>query len=168
MSGRLRTKQQAPVEAVAAILENYANRAVFRGFSRGPARTGRAVFKMMWHRDRLFELLVDVPRKILRFPVVLPEIPARSDMYAELCDFVRSRQSEALPEHRRVDPAKTAFRCGNKAGNVSLTAGVKDGDFEYAARKIVHLVHEIYMDFLMDGRYYDYLVETFNLDPDKM
>ncbi len=35
------------------------------------------------------------------------------------------------------------------------------------ARKLIHPVHEGYMDFLNDGRYYEYMAETFDLDPDK-
>ncbi len=36
-----------------------------------------------------------------------------------------------------------------------------------AHRQLIHLVHEIFMTFLLDGRYYEYMVETFDLDPDK-
>jgi hypothetical protein len=153
---------------VANILENYATRAVFRGFSQGPVSKGRATFKMLWHRDRFFELILDVPRKTLRFPVVLPNVPAGSSMYSEFRQFILSRQSDALPEHRRIDNSKADARCGNKGGDVSITLTVKNGDFEYAVRKLINLVHETYMVFLFDGRYYDYLVETFDLDPDKM
>jgi hypothetical protein len=156
------------VTLVAGILENYATRGLFRGFSQGPATKGRATFKMLWHRDRLFELILDVPRKTLRFPALLPEVPADSPMYAEFREFVESRQSADLPEHRRIDKEKATVRCGNKGGNVSVTLAVNDGDFEYGTRKLIALAHETYMVFLFDGRYYDYLVETFNLDPDKM
>jgi len=153
---------------VAGILENYAARGVFRGFSRGPAGKGRANFKMLWHRDRLFELILDEKRAAMRIPVVLPEVTAGSSMYRELQEFVASRHSEAVPEHRRIHIAKSRIRCSNRAGNASLTATALDGDYEYALRKLINLVHEIYLDFLLDGRYYEYMVETFNLDPDRM
>ena len=123
---------------------------------------------MLWHRDRLFDLILDTKRKTLRFPVVLPEVPASSSMYRELREFVASRCSDRMPEHRRIDVSKARVQCGNRAGNVSLTVTVLDGDFDYAARKLIHLVHEVYMDFLFDGRYYEYMIETFNLDPDRM
>jgi hypothetical protein len=35
------------------------------------------------------------------------------------------------------------------------------------ARKLIRLVYEIFLTFLLDGRYYEYLVENFNLDPDR-
>jgi hypothetical protein len=157
-----------PIELVAGILENYANRGTFKGFSRGTVRGGIATFKILWHRDRFFDLALDTHKKTLRFPVVLPEIPAGSSMYREFKEFVESRQSESLPEHRRIDRKKAVARPSNRSGNVALTLTVKNGDYEYGARKLIHLVHEVFLVFLYDGRYYDYMVETFDLDPDHM
>lgn len=155
-------------EEVAAILEDYAKRGVFRGFSRGPARGGKAVFKMLWHRDRNFELILDPERNTLRFPVVLPEVPKDSGMYADFQRFVSARFAEDLPDHRRIDNRKASVRCLNRKGDVSLSMTVLDGDYAYSARKLVNLVHEVFLVFLFDGRYYDYLVETFDLDPDRL
>ena len=151
------------VDLVAGILENYADRGVFRGFSKEP---GRARFKMLWHRDRLFEMILDVAKKTLRMPVVLPDAP--KSMYREFQEWVEARHSDELLEHRRIDSMKARLRCGNRGGNVSLTLTVKDGDFEYGTRKLIHAVHETYLTFLADGRYYDYMVETFDLDPDRL
>lgn len=152
---------------VAEVLKSYADRGVFRGFSAGPAHAGRATFKILWHRDRSFDLILDVPRKTLRFPVVLPEVPAKSPMYREFREFVESRHSPALPGHRRIDRRKARLRAGAHGGNASLTLTVKGADFEYGVRKLIHTVHEIYMVFLFDGRYYDYMLETLELDPDR-
>jgi len=54
----------------------------------------------------------------------------------------------------------------NRGGTVALTVKALDGDVEYATRGLINLVHEIYLVFLMDGRNYDYMIETFDLDPD--
>ena len=166
----MRTK--SVVDLVADILENYATRGVFRGFSRefsqGPARKGQATFKMMWHHDRYFELVLDVPKHTLRCPAVLPSVPRDSSMHREFKEFLEYNQSEERPPHRRIDPAKVGIRSGNRAGNVSLTFTVKDGDYEYGARKTIHLMDEIFKIFLQDGPYYEYLVENFGVDPDKV
>ncbi len=154
------------VDLVGGILENYANRGFFRGFSRGPVRGGKAFFKILWHRDRVFELILDTNKRSLRFPVVLPQVPADSSMYRELRDFVASRQSADVPEHRRIDPAKARIAAANRAGNISLTLKLADTDYEYATRKFINLVHEIFMVFLLDGPYFEYMVEVFDLDPD--
>ena len=165
----LRTKARAlkadsTIESVAAILQGYADRAVFRGFSRGPVRGGRTIFKITWHRDRLFDLILDTRKHTLAFPLVLPMILPRSEMYRKFQDFLKSRSSKNVPAHRRIDPKKALVRCANRRGNVSLTMQVFKGDYEYAARKLIHLVHEVYLDFLQE--YFDYQVEAFDLDPD--
>ncbi len=157
----------ATIGLVTAILEGYAAKAVFRGFSAHPHTNGKATYRMVWHYDRSFELLLDVPKKTLRFPAVLPGVPPRSPMYRELQAFLKARQSEELPEHRRVNPAKARLTLANQRGAVSLKLTMKDADFRYATRKMIHVVHEIFMVFLVDGPYFEYMVEQLGLDPDR-
>jgi len=88
-------------------------------------------------------------------------------MYRELQAFLQERQSEQMPEHRRVNPAKARLALGNKRGSISVTVTVKDGDFDYATRKIIHIVHEIFLIFLVDGPYFEYMVEHLGLDEDR-
>jgi hypothetical protein len=164
---RLPTSKPNVTGVVTAILEGYAQKAVFRGFSAHPGRGGKATFKLVWHYDRPFELLLDAPKKTLSFPVVLSGVPARSTMYRDLQSFLKSHQSDEVPEHRRVNPAKARLQSKNLRGTVSITVTAKDGDFDYATRKIIHIVHEIFMVFLVDRPYYDYMVEHLGLDPDR-
>jgi hypothetical protein len=152
---------------VAGILENYANRGTFKGFSRGPDHAGTARFKILWHRDRFFDLILDTKKKTLRFPLVLPEVPAGSAMYREFKQFVESRHSATLPDHRRIDPKKAVIKPSNRSGTVALTATAKNSDYDYATRKLIHLVHEVYLVFLQEA-HYDYLTEVLNLDPDHL
>ena len=159
--------RNATIALVTAILEGYAAKAVFRGFSAHPRTKGKATYRMVWHYDRSFELLLDVPKKTLRFPSVLPGVPPRSPMYRELQAFLKARQSEELPEHRRVNPAKARLTLANQRGAVSLKLTMKDADFRYATRKMIHVVHEIFMVFLVDGPYFEYMVEQLGLDPDR-
>jgi len=156
------------IDLVAAVLAGYAERRVFQGFSRGPVSGGKASFQIAWHRGRVFELAFDARAGTLRMPDLLTGIPADLSMDEDLKAFIRSRQSDELPDHRRLDARKTQVRIYNRGGNILLVMKIKDGDSEYAVRKLVHLINEIYLTFLTDGKYFDYLVETFNLDPDRM
>ncbi len=156
------------IDIVAAVLAGYAERRVFHGFSRGPISGGKASFQIVWHRGRVFELAFDARAGTLRVLNLLTGIPAESSMHEDLKAFIRSRQSDALPDHRRLDARKTQVRTYNRSGNILLVIKVMDGDSEYAVRKLVHLINEIYLTFLADGKYFDYLVDTFNLDPDRM
>jgi hypothetical protein len=137
---------------------------VFRGFSPGPVKNGRATFKILWHRDRVFNLVVDTRAGKMMFPLLLPAFDA--SMTRELNAFIASRQSKDVPEHRRIDPKKAVARASRRAGNVGLTLVLKGHDYEYGIRKLIHLVNEIFLAFLSEGRYYEYQVETFELDPD--
>ncbi len=146
------------------LLENYASRGIFRGFSRGAATASRASYKIVWHRSQEFELIFDVRKASLRMPSVLPAVgPA---MFEHLSSWIAEQQSAETLEHRRIDSAKARVECAMRGKDAALTVTAVDGDVEYAVRKLIHLVHEIYLSFLHDGRYYDYLIETFNLDPD--
>lgn len=159
--------RDSTVALVTGILEGYAAKAVFRGFSAHPGARGQASYRMIWHHDRPFEMFLDVGKKTLQFPEVLPGVPPRSAMYRELKAFLKLKQSEDLPEHRRVNPAKARLASGTKRGTVSITIRVEDGDFDYAARKIIHIVHEIFLIFLVDGPYFEYMVEQLGLDEDR-
>ena len=138
---------------------------MFRGFSAGPAKRGRATFKILWHRERLFDLTVDTRKRTLTFPLLLPAFDA--SMTRELNAFIASRQSRDVPEHRRIDRKKAVVRASRRAGNAALSLTLKGNDYEYGIRKLIHLVHEIFLTFLSEGRYYEFQVETFELDPDR-
>jgi hypothetical protein len=158
-------KAESAPDVVARRLRHYAERGVFRGF--GPATgNGKSTYRILWHRGRSFELTLDAKRKSLRFACVLPAVPPDSDMYHAFKAFVRARRSDDIPAHRHIDPARAEMRTYNRTGDIALTLRVKDGDFDYGTQKLVHLVHEIYLDFLCDGRYRDYMVAHLGLDPD--
>ena len=159
--------REASVAVVTEVLEGYAEKAVFRGFSAHPLTQGRAKYRMIWHHDRPFEMSLDAKEKKLQFAGVLPGVPARSPMYRELQAFLKARQSDELPEHRRVNAAKARLAWSNQRGAVSITLTAKDGDFDYATRKIVQIVHEIFLIFLVDGPYFEYMVRHLGLDEDQ-
>lgn len=154
-------------DIVASVLEDYARRGVFRAFSRSRTSRRRSTFRVVWHYRRPYELVYDASRGALRLRQFLPNIEASSAMYRELKAFIKSRCDEALPEHRRIDPERAVIRTRNQGGLVSLSVESLERDPEYATKKLVQLVHEIFLSFLRDGPYYEYLVENFDLEPDE-
>lgn len=161
-------RERSDSEVVGEILEEYARRGVFRAFSRGPDRGSRAAFRVLWHYDRYYDVLFDEVRGTLRIALLLPNVPQDSALYRELKAFLRSRSSDQLQEHRRIDPQRAVVRPYNRGGNVSLTLRSLGGDPEYVTRRLVQLVHEVFVSFLRDGPYYEYLIETFDLEPDEV
>jgi hypothetical protein len=157
-------KAREAISIVRNLLEDYAKRGVFRGFSRESVRNGVASFKMIWHRDRVFDLIVDTEKKTIVIPVALPCVP--SDLYKNFKAFVESHHAVSLPDHRRIEKTKARVRCANHRGSVSVTLAVKDGDYEYGLQRLIHLIHETFVIFLLDGMYRDYVVEQLGADPD--
>lgn len=145
-------------------MEDYAKRGVFRGFSKQAVRNGVAAFKMIWHRDRVFDLIVDTKKKTVMIPALLSGVPA--NIYKDFKEFVESHRAASLPDHRRIEKTKARIRCANHRGTVSLTLIVKDNDYEYGLQRIIHLAHETFVIFLLNGMYRDYLVEQLGVDPD--
>jgi len=119
---------------------------------------------MQWHKNQFFDLVFDARKHSLRFPVVLPK--TSREMYENFKRFVALRQSEETLEHRRIDPKKVRISCSHKNGNISLLFIARDSDDEYATQELIHLMHEVYLDFLQD--YYEYMIKTFNLDRDQI
>jgi len=113
---------------------------------------------------RLFELQVDPVQKTISLPRVLPGVPA--ELYTDFKEFVREHHAANLPLHRRIETTKARLRCANHRGHVSLTITVKDGDYEYALQRLIHLVHETFLIFLANGAYRDYRIAQLGVDPD--
>ena len=154
------------VALVGDTLEEYAARGVFKGFSRRETGRRKALYSVHWHRNQLFEFTYDGAKQSMRIACVLPQVPARSAMYREFKLWLKARQEESLPDHRRCDSAKVQLKTYNRGGDIALTLQMLDDDLEYSVRKLVSLVNEIYLDFLSSGLYFDWLIETFDLDPD--
>ncbi len=138
-------------------LQSYADRGVFRGFSE--SKPGQ--FKFVWLLQHPMELQLDAAKHELRFKQLLPGLPARSALYAELKQFIEQRHDRALPEHRRVDRRRAEVTCSNRGGLVSLTLTVKKNQYEYGVNRIVNLVHELFLH--LREHHPEYLVENFNV-----
>jgi len=157
-------KTRSSIDQVNSLLEGYAKRGVFRGFSRQPAPDGAAAFKLVWFHNCVFDLIVDTRKKTISIPVVLPRVPA--DIYENFKAFVHSHHDESLPEHRRTDKTKARLRCAKNHGNASIGLMVRDGDYVYALQRLINMVHETFVIFLLDGRYRDYVVEQLGANPE--
>src|SRR4051794_32257538 len=92
------------VQHVTDLLENYASRGIFRGFSRGAATASRASYKIVWHRNREFELVFDARKSTLKMPSVLPAV--FPEMFEHLKSWIAEQQSAETLEHRRIEPSK--------------------------------------------------------------
>lgn len=157
MSRKSAAQQTKLLGIVREGLQAYADRGIFRGFSE--VKTGQ--FKFVWLIQHQMELIVDTAKGELRFRQLLPGIPAKSVLYAELKSFIQYRHDRDLPEHRRIDPKRAELSCANRSGFVSISLKVKNNQYEYGVNRIVNLVHELFLH--LREAHPDYLVENFDV-----
>jgi hypothetical protein len=43
---------------------------------------------------------------------------------------------------------------------------VQDGDYEYATRRLIHLVNELFLAFLREAQYVEYMVTHVGMNPE--
>ena len=156
-----------PGEHAGLTLRGYAERGVFRGFAAAERDDGRQDFEFRWLAGATFRVRLDPRARRLVFSDVLPDVPQRSAMDRALRAWVRERSSARLPAHRRIDPRRLAVACTTRGGKMSIAlelrrraASTAGADWEYAARKGVALVNEIFHGFLR-GPYHEYMVRNF-------
>jgi hypothetical protein len=150
---------------VLAAFQHYAARGSFRSLTASVVGS-RTEFRFTWLRDVAFRVVFDPARRTLTFAGMLPAIGARSEMDRSLRAFVRRHTSHEVPEHRRADPRRVAVKVVNRGGAASLVFTLITSDVDYGVRKAVHLAYDVLQDFLSDGRYVEYCVEHFNLNPE--
>ena len=85
---RTRTPSEDGLAAVREQLRAYADRGVFRGLAERPARAGRHQFEFQWLARWPFILRYAPSTGAITFHNLLPDVPARSPLYAELKRFI--------------------------------------------------------------------------------
>jgi hypothetical protein len=149
------TKQS--LQIVRESLQAYADRGLFRGFNE--SRSGQ--FEFVWLLQHAMTLRVNTARRQLQFAQLLPGVPAKSSLYAELKQFIEARHDESLPDHRQINRQHAELNVSNRGGAVTLTLNVKNDQYAYAVNKLVNLVHELFV-YLRDAQP-EYLMENFNV-----
>jgi hypothetical protein len=157
---------EQPVALVASILEDYASRGVFSGFRQGVRQARKADFTVQWHFRQILSIRLDTTKSTLTLPNVIPHASAAPNIRRELSAFLRHCAAPERPSHRRIDPEKSSVTCYAKNDSLSVRVTVRDGDYEYATRKLVHLVNEIFLDFLREAQYVEYMVAHMNMNPE--
>src|SRR5262245_50524889 len=145
------------LQNVRETLQAYADRGIFHGFN----EVSHGRFKFIWLIHHQMELAVDTSKHTLRFKELLPEIPIRSAMYADLKSFIERRHDTDLPEHRRIDRKRAEVSCTNRRGRVSVSLKVKKNQYAYGVNRIVNLAHELFLH--LRERRPEYLMENFDV-----
>jgi hypothetical protein len=126
-------------------LQAYADRGVFRGFSEQTPRDGRHRFRFSWLGTKPMSLDYTPATGTFLFHRLLPGVPARSSLAADVETFVAGRASPRLPAHRRVERRRAQLRCVPSRGTVSVQLVATRNHHDYGVNRIVNLAHEIFL-----------------------
>jgi len=145
------------LEIISRQLESYAQRGVFRSYSRNAD-----TFRFYWLWNLSFHLTYDVKQKALEFIKLFPNMVPGSDLEGELKAFIKQASSPDRPDHRRLDPRRLSIHYTNRRNAGSLKFLIGGNHHEYAVKQILNLVSEIFVGFL-NVRYPDYMSKNFRM-----
>ena len=154
-------------QLVGALIDDYVARGVFRGAALPSNRAALESYGIVWFRGQVMRLDVDARRGRVCLQDVLPPIAPRSRIDRDLRNWLRSRESPDLPAHRSIDPLQFKTELRRAGGRLQLTVTSRSGAADEATHKLLRLVNELYLDFLAAPGRYDWIVATFDLDPDQ-
>ena len=111
--------------------------------------------------SRLLTFSFDSREGVLTFTNLLPNVPLNSMLYGDLQRFLESRSDRKIPRHRRIDSARAELSWTNRRGKVSIALTVRNNQYAYGVRKLINLVHEVFV--LLNDSYADYMNENFDV-----
>src|SRR5262245_38842997 len=156
-----RLSNDAAIGSVDATLREYADRGVFRNLQRSGGTRGAVEFHFAWLYDQPFTLTYNPQRKSLALIDLLPNVERDSMMHKELKAFLKQRSDAGLPDHRRVDPARGVVTSRTRSGVLSIDMALRGEEYEYATRKLVQVVHEVFL--FLNEYWAEYMWKSFQL-----
>jgi hypothetical protein len=146
---------------VSKTLREYADRGVFRGFRAGAGRGGRVEYTFRWLTQRPLTAVFDPTRQVLTFRALFPAVRSTPGLLRDIERSVAARRDRRVPVHKRFDARRARIDCAVRAGAVSLAVAVRGASHEYAVRRSLALVNDLFV--LLHETYPDYLVAHFGL-----
>lgn len=142
---------------VETVIKQYADRGYFRQLTE--QRNGRA-YEFFWINDTPMRLTWSPQSATLQFQDLLPNVPPRSELSREVRKFLAARFETKVPEHRRLDPERVTLVCANRKSSYSVGLKLADAGDEYGPRKLVNLVHEMFV--YLNMAWPEYMYESFD------
>lgn len=152
-------RQDAGTREVAASLQRYADRGVFRGLSVSEGKNGRREFRFLWLTRTPMLVTYDPDASTLTFPRLIPGAAAVPSIVAALKGVVAEHLGSTVPEHRRVDKRRATVRCSVRDGHISLSLVVRGGHHAYAIKAGLNLVNRLFLQ--LQAHHPEYLIQQF-------
>lgn len=153
--------------AVAAALQGYADRGVFRGFSVTVGPRGVQRFQFLWLTRRPMVLVFSPARRGLVFERLFPAADRVPGVAGAIRDAVRSSSNLVRPRHRRIDARRAKMTCRFHDGDGSLRlsfAGPDGGQAVAALRSALTFVNELFL--ILHECFPEYLIGQHGASPE--
>lgn len=141
-------------------LLEYARRGVFRGFDHQDTEEG-VLFRFHWMGPRPYRIALRAGTEgtdALVARHLLPAVKEYPDLRSDLEELLADRASQ--PPHRQIDPDRaSAVLTTDEDGGLEIVLSVRNGHHEYATRKLLNLINEIWVR--LQDRHQRYLWEVF-------
>jgi len=146
---------------IRSVLQEYANRGVFRGLNVTERAGGRLDCEFVWLLGRPMRASFDPATSKLVFPALFPGLTSSPLVASELRAGVKERSTTTVPAHKRVDRRRAELACSVSKGALSLTIEVRGSNHEYVVRRALNLINDLFL--LLHQTYPDYLEAQFGL-----
>lgn len=144
---------------VTEVLQEYADRGVFRGFRATPLARGRVEYQFLWLTKKPMTAVFDPHRRRLTFPSALPHVDR--GIAAGMKAIVDARSSRSVPSHKRIDARKCRIAAAVRKGDLSLTAEIRGDNHDYAVSRSLNVINEMFV--ALHEHHPGYLIERFGI-----
>ncbi len=131
-------QQEAASAALARVLRAYAERGMLKDLTEADEAASFAL-----PGAGRVQFVCDPAKRTLTLRGMLPGVPARGVLAADLSALIAACRDERTPLHRRIasDQATVAMRRGG--GGATLVMTLHGADWEWAVRRMMNLAHEV-------------------------
>ena len=149
---------------VGAVIDDMVARGVFHATLMRVGADNTPSWRITWFSGHQMQLhVIDHGVSVAH---ILPHLRAQSPLYRDLRGWLKAQQSADLPAHRRLDPARIELKVNNSGGQIRLSLTSHDETLAGLTRRMIQLIHAVYLDFLNGPGRLEWVTEAFGLDPD--
>lgn len=138
-----------------ALLQSYADRGVFRGFSAQAGPRGARVYRFTWLTRAPLTLVLAPVARTFTFVGIFPQPSSVRGLPVALRRAIARHATREVPPHRRLEARRATMTARVARGDLSLRVTVHAGDPATVARLALSVVndlfqflHECYPDYL--------------------
>lgn len=143
------------------MLQTYADRGVFRGFSATDGPRGLRHYRFVWLTRRSMTVTLAPQRRLLTFVRLFPDVARAPGVAPALQQALAGASRGTSPAHRRLDPRRGTMTCRRDGKDLSLRLTIAPGTGVHAVKAALGIVNDLFQ--VLHECYPDYLAAHFGV-----